>query len=110
MESTDEKLHQRIEQSKINEAKEMAKKKAMELDKVSKADRPSQVIDGPPELPVKGPSATTTGAEPLVTANPFDANTMGLPDPTSSAPQARMPGRGMVLKKKPATAAALDGA
>lgn len=33
MESNDEKLHQRIEKSKINEAKEMAKKKAIELDK-----------------------------------------------------------------------------
>lgn len=38
MESADEKLHQRVEQAKMNEAREMAKKKAMELDKAKRID------------------------------------------------------------------------
>ena len=93
MESSDEKLHFRIEQSKINEAREAAKKKAKELEAARRvtAGGPGGADGGP-----GGPG----GPAPMVVTDNEPAKPMGgVPVPEVDYGQtsfsAAMPGRGM---------------
>ncbi|CAD7950107.1 unnamed protein product [Amoebophrya sp. A120] len=104
MESNDEKLAQRIEQSKINEAKELAKKKALELS-------PDRKGFGSANMPKPVENEIHTQLEQMkppvqeVETNFAAAAAAATPGATNAI-QASLPKRGMQLgRKKPAPAA-----
>lgn len=112
MDSHEEKLHQMIEQSKINEAREMAKKKQMELAKL-RASQPSQstgIGSGSGGGGGGGPSISSSTFQESMSTSPAAAD-MSLPAPWASSmtddsgPAPLKPGaprKGMALgKKKP---------
>jgi len=110
MDSHEEKLHQMIEQSKINEAREMAKKKQMELAKL-RASQPKDSGIGSGSGGGGGPSASlssstfqesmSTGtSEPTIPIAPFASSMVDDSGPAPLKPGA--PRKGMALgKKKP---------
>jgi len=111
MDSHEEKLHQMIEQSKINEAREMAKKKQMELAKL-RASQPKDSGSNMPGIGGGGPSTSLSsssfGQETMsTTPTPAEipqaswANTMA--DDSGPAPlKPGAPRKGMMLGKKKA--------
>eukprot|EP00933_Yihiella_yeosuensis_P060591 TRINITY_DN6333_c2_g1_i1.p1 TRINITY_DN6333_c2_g1~~TRINITY_DN6333_c2_g1_i1.p1 ORF type:complete len:566 (+),score=157.09 TRINITY_DN6333_c2_g1_i1:113-1699(+) len=70
MDSHEEKLHQMIEQSKINEAREMAKKKQLELKKQRMQDGNQPKMEG---FGGGGPSSGGNDAPSPSSANPFQS-------------------------------------
>lgn len=117
MDSHEEKLHQMIEQSKINEAKEAAKKKAFELAKnrmSQKADNSSMgggggggsgggssVEDQLKALQMSSPGPSMGDSSGGGSAPPWGSS-MSMGDDSGSAPiRSAMPKRGMALGKKP---------
>jgi len=119
MESNDEKLAQRIEQAKINEAKEMAKKKAMELDKQRKIDaknkKPEAIVDSFDASANEQKIGTMDfKAQPQVQMNEgvtySTGNAMG-DEGAAGMPIAYMPKKGMQLgRKKPNAMAEMQNA
>jgi hypothetical protein len=109
MDSHEEKLHQMIEQSKMNEAREMAKKKQMELAKL-RASQPKDSMSGGgggsgPSMASLSSSSMqeTMSSTPSVQEVPTASWANSMNDDTGPAPlKPGAPKKGMMLgKKKP---------
>eukprot|EP00392_Amoebophrya_sp_AT5.2_P015941 g16166.t1 len=102
MESNDEKLAQRIELSKINEAKELAKKKALELSPEKRTGFGSAMASAPVENTIHTQLEQKAPVQEV--EQNFSAAVQSAPSATNAI-QASLPKRGMQLgRKKPAPA------
>lgn len=105
MDSHEEKLHQMIEQSKINEAKEMAKKKEKEMAKIVSAqakEKKASESSSLPSLSSSKPFEDTMSSNPIqMDTGPSTPSWQSQMDDSGPAPlKPGAPKKGMALTKK----------
>eukprot|EP00899_Mesostigma_viride_P006950 jgi/Mesvir1/16256/Mv08504-RA.1 len=104
MESHEEKLHKMIIQSKINDTKDVMKRKAMEIEKTKSKEKPSFPSLGFGSRNTPAPEVQETKpAAPAIKATPFVPAAF-----SSAAPTTAPPGKGMQLGKSTKTNAFLE--